>query len=87
MSALYFGAGDDPDSKPLDYIKKKIHFIGCEDTSFYRENIPENSNSIIHRLHLKEIQHKFSLYTFLQNNGNMTTFNTWEEFFQEPCKF
>ena len=80
-------SGHDPHSEPLDYIKRKLHFIGCENTCFYQENTPDNPNSIINRLHLKEIQHKFCSYTFLQNNGNMTKFHTWEEFFQESCKF
>lgn len=80
-------AGYDPDSKILDYVKKKIHFIGCEKTCFFEEDIPENTNSIIHRLHLKEIQDKFSSYTFLQDNGKKSTFNTWDEFFKESRKF
>lgn len=79
-------AGHDPDSIILDSTKKKIHFIGFEDTVYDNENEyecgPENPNGIINRLHTGEITHKFNKYTFYYNDGTNQSFNTWKAFYE-----
>ena len=73
-------AGHDPDSIILNSTTKKLHFIGFQGTYYGKESIPENPNSIINRLHNKEIINKFKQYTYIYNDGTKKTFNDWESY-------
>ena len=83
-------AGHDPDSIFLDATRKKIHFIGCENTSFHNDKNdsygPENKNSVIYKMHNDNIQNKFKSFSYLKNNHLIHNFITWNEFYKSYLK-
>jgi hypothetical protein len=72
-------AGHDPDSIFLDYIKKRLDFIGFEGT-YYGDQDADNHNGIIARLHRNEINHYFKSYIYFHKDGIKLTFPLWEDF-------
>ena len=72
-------AGHDPDSIFLNYVTKRLDFIGLEGT-YYGDQEIENHNSIISRLHRNEINQYFKSYIYFHNDGKKITFSFWEDF-------
>lgn len=73
-------SGHDPDSIFLKYTTQRLIFIGIEGTYFDKDEIEENPNSIINRLHRGEIQFFFKKYIFIHKNGCKKEFSLWEDF-------
>ena len=78
-------AGHDPNSIFLDATRKKIHFIGFEDTVYMNENDYQDKsldpNSIIYRMHNDNIKTQFNSFSYVKNSGMIYNFNTWNKFF------
>lgn len=72
-------AGHDPDSIFLDATRKKIHFIGFEETCYHNSE-HESKNSILYRIHNDNIQHMFNSYSYYYKN-KVYEFNTWSGFY------
>ena len=72
-------AGHDPDSIFLNYVKKRLDFIGFEGTYYGNQEI-DNHNGIIARLHRNEINHYFKSFIYFHNNKERVVFTFWEDF-------
>ena len=79
-------AGHDPDNIFLDATRNQIHFIGFEGTVYHNEYGTDKPNSIINRLHIEEITHRFDKYTYINNNGIQISFDDWKSFYKFQIK-
>ena len=73
-------AGFDPDSIILNYVTKRLDFIGMEGTNYDAEENPSNQNSILQRLHNGSIQCYFKKYMYIKRNGEKSMFKLWDDF-------
>ena len=80
-------AGYSPDCIFIDATKIKLHFIGFEETLYWKNNDneddPDTQKTIINKLHTEEIINKFEKYTYIYNDGTQLTFDDWNAFYTQ----
>lgn len=80
-------AGHDPHISILDFITKKLLFVGFSDTTFAEDEFPDKSTVMYHLHHPKHAattQDKFSTFTYVSPES-IKTFDTWAEFVTCSC--